>query len=69
MSKNYEICALVFSSLWPWYGFSIPMVSYQWFGMFLETHTAPTSLPGVHVDANMDEIGLRGEASNVLDPT
>ena len=35
---------LVFSSLFPWYGFSIPMVSFNRFGMFLETHTAPTSL-------------------------
>ena len=43
-SKNYEICALVFSSLWPWYGFSIPTGSFHRFGMFLETHTAPTSL-------------------------
>ena len=46
-SKKYEICVLVFSSLWPWYGFSIPMVSYHRFGMFLETHTAPTSLINV----------------------
>ena len=42
--KNYETCALVFSSLWPWYGFSIPVVSFYRFGMILETHTALTSL-------------------------
>ena len=42
--KNGKTCALVFSSLWPWYGFSIPTVSFHRFGMILETHTALTSL-------------------------
>ena len=42
--KKLELWGAVFSSLWPWYGFSIPMVSYHRFGMILETHTAPSSL-------------------------
>ena len=42
--KKLELWGLVFSGLWPRYGFSIPMVSYHRFGLFLETHTAPSSL-------------------------
>ena len=43
--KEHELVwGLVFPSLQPWYGFSIPMVFYHRFDMFLETHTAPTSL-------------------------
>ena len=44
MLERNTLCGLFFSGLWTWYGFSIPVVSYGRFDLFLETHTAPRSL-------------------------
>ena len=40
-----------------WYGFSIPVVSYHRFSLFLETHTAPL------IDRGLDIIFWPGKAN------